>query len=332
MDNNKIKKIIFFKVGALGDILMTTPLLREIRKKFPDAQIDYWVGNSFRKILIGNPNINNIIPFEEKNIFGKNPIGMLKLIAKVRKEKYDLGFILDKHFYFSLFGLLAGIKYRIGFKKGFSLNNVKIDRNEEKHEIEYYFDLGEQFGINRNNKKMVLVLSEEDDKVGREYSKEPFVAIINAGGANPGEASEVRKIPKDLFEQIVLGVSEKYNVVLIGGPTDTEFYNSFNFPKNVHNEAGKYSLQQSTAIMKYAKQVITTDSGPMHLAACVNDHIISLFGPTNPVRKAPLTKGSVPIWKDRDIYEEEYELSGKLPKSKDFFKKIAVEEVLKQII
>jgi heptosyltransferase-2 len=79
--------------------------------------------------------------------------------------------------------------------------------------------------------------------------------------------------------------------------------------------------------MKKCALIITNDAGPMHIASAVNDKIISIFGPTNPVRKAPLNEGSVSIWKDQDIYEEDYELYGKLPKKKKWMTKITAKDV-----
>jgi ADP-heptose:LPS heptosyltransferase len=70
----------------------------------------------------------------------------------------------------------------------------------------------------------------------------------------------------------------------------------------------------------------------MHIASAVNPNIISLFGPTNPARKAPLNKGAVALWKDQDIYEPEYEFRGTLPaKDKLWFSEITPEIVVKEI-
>jgi ADP-heptose:LPS heptosyltransferase len=90
------------------------------------------------------------------------------------------------------------------------------------------------------------------------------------------------------------------------------------------------SIKKSAALMKKCNIVICSDSGPMHIAAAVNNKVISLFGPTNPTRKAPLNKDSVAIWKDQEIYEENYELYGKVPdfsKKDKWMKKITINEI-----
>jgi len=71
-----VQKILLFKIGAIGDVLMTTPLVRQLRKNFPEAKIDYLIGKSSSKILEGNKNIDEIIPFKETIFTEKKTKGM----------------------------------------------------------------------------------------------------------------------------------------------------------------------------------------------------------------------------------------------------------------
>ena len=103
----------------------------------------------------------------------------------------------------------------------------------------------------------------------------------------------------------------------------------FTRAKNVVNGARK-EIKESAALMKKCSLIICSDSGPMHIASAVNNRIISLFGPTNPRRKAPLHKESISIWHDDDIYEKDYELYGKVPnpsKKDKWMKRITVKEI-----
>ena len=326
-----MKKIIFFKLGALGDVLMTTPLIKEVRIKFPHAHIDYYVGEGFKGALEGNKNINNIITFDEKIFYTKNPIKLIKLIKKIKKEKYDIGFVLDKHWIFSLVLMLGKVKERRGFKRGkISFNTSNITYKEAKHEIDYYLMLLKN-EVNENQKNIDFFLSKKDDDFGKKYSKERYYVIINSGGSNPGESGNIRRLPDKLFVEMVEEISKKFKVFLVGGKNDYEYYHKFKFGDNVDNISGKNTLKESVAIMKYADKIITTDCGAMHLASAVNKNLICIFGPTNPKRKAPLWKETKIIWKDEDIYDEKYELYGIIPKDKEFYKKIKVEDIIKLI-
>lgn len=80
------KKILIFKTGAIGDVIMTTPFLRQLRKNYPNAQIDYLIGNTTSQILENNPNINEIIRFDEKIFFQKKIFKWKKLINDIKKK------------------------------------------------------------------------------------------------------------------------------------------------------------------------------------------------------------------------------------------------------
>ena len=142
-------KILLFKIGAIGDTLMTTPLIRQLRNNFPDAQIDYLIGEHSYGVLDANKYLDNIIKFDEKIFFEKYFIKWMKLIFKIRKESYDVIFVLDKHWIFNLVSFLFRIKKRIGFDRfgeGKFLT-YKVPYFGRKHEIFYYLDLFHKFQI-----------------------------------------------------------------------------------------------------------------------------------------------------------------------------------------
>ena len=98
----------------------------------------------------------------------------------------------------------------------------------------------------------------------------------------------------------------------------------------IYNETGKTNIQETVALLQTCKYFITNDAGPMHIASAAGVKVISLFGPTNPKRKAPMNKGSVAIWNDQKVYDEKYELYGKTQNNK-FFEKIDKHQILRLI-
>lgn len=349
MKNNKMsEKILLFKIGAIGDTLMTTPFLRQLKKSYPKARIDYLIGNASKDVLIGNQNLNKIISFDESIIFKKKLKEYFNLISKIRKEKYDIVYVLDKHWALNLTSKMFNIKERIGFdrlgKEGRFLTK-KVYYGNDKHEIHYYLDLLKAEGIkpNYSDTKMDLKLSKEDTKKAETIWKKnslnnkKVICVIPGGGNNPGESTGIRNWPIykyiGLIEKLL---SKNYKIILIGGKSDEKLSDIIveNIKnKNIINLTGKLKLKESAAVISKCDYVVCNDSGPMHLAACVNDKIISLFGSTNPVRKAPLLKNSHAIWKGKKEYDPEYELYGKMPGKKaiDSIKKITVSDVLKFI-
>ncbi len=336
--SNEYRKILIFKTGALGDVLMTTPLIRQLRRKFRKSKIDYLVGSGSSKILEGNKNIDEIITFDEKLFFNKNPAKWFSIIGKIRSRKYDLIFVLDKHWVFNLTAYMFGIKTRIGFNRGKEglFLSYSVDYRKERHEIFYYLDLLNKISkANYKDFRMDFFISKKDQRFAADFLRknkiEAFCVIANSGGNNPGEKSKVRKIPDKLFKKIVQEISLNYPIIFLGSRNEQDYYENFcNDSFNHHNLAGKLNLKETASLMKKAKFIVTSDSGPMHLASSVNKRVISIFGPTNPERKAPLWKKSKSLWKDQKIYDENYELYGKIPR-KEFMKKIKPEDVMRFI-
>jgi lipopolysaccharide heptosyltransferase II len=342
------KKILLFKIGAIGDTLMTTPFLRQLRKNNPHAEIDYLIGKSGKDVLLGNKNLDAVIPFDESIIFKKKIGQYISLASKIKKKKYDIVYVLDKHWALNITSKFFDIRKRIGFdragKEGMLLTD-KVFYGNDKHETYYYLDLlkVESIKPDYSDTKMDLNLSASDidkaESVWKKYSlkNKRVICIIPGGGSNPGESTGVRNWPIyryiSLIERLM---AKKYHIVLIGGKSDEKLSQIIlgNIKgKNITDLTGKLKLKESASVISRCDYVICNDSGPMHLAACVNDNIISIFGPTNPKRKAPLLKESHALWKGKREYEPEYELYGKLPGKRaiDSIKKITVEDVLKYI-
>nr|MBA4405419.1 lipopolysaccharide heptosyltransferase II [Nanoarchaeum sp.] len=325
-------KILFFKIGAIGDVLMTTPLIRQTRKNFPDAQIDYLVGNSASKVLINNNYINNVIKLDEKLFINKNIIKYLILINKIRKNKYDLIFVLDKHKAFNITAKLFGIKERIGFNReneGKSLTK-KVDYTQDKHEIIYYLDLLNTIKpADYNDIKLDIFTTEEDKKYAKDFFRKNNlrrpIGICPGGGVNPAQSLSEKIWPVENFIELIKQLSVGNQIVLIGGPTDQEVNDKIQKEISVLSTIGNTTLQQSAEIMRFCKLIICNDSGPMHLASAVNDNIISLFGPTNPNILAPLNKNSQYIWKETT---PSYNIRGKISKNDNSINKISVEDII----
>jgi ADP-heptose:LPS heptosyltransferase len=312
---------------------MTTPFLRQLRKSFPNAKIDYLVGESSAIMLESNPYVSKVITFEESILFKYKIPKWFKLIKKIKTEKYNFVFTLDKHWITPLTCFLAKIKNRFGFRRslldGLFLSE-KISFTGIKHEIFYYLDLLKLIKKQSNYEdiKMDLFTNKKVKEkiklllIKNELSN--FVILVNSGGNNKGERSNIRKLPNNLFKQIIKKLGKKYQIVFIGPRLERSYYNEFKTDRTF-NLCGLNPLE-STELSKYAKRIYTTDCGAMHMAATQNDSITVFMGPTSPVRKAPIVKNVRIHWYDQDIYDSVYETYGKIPKKK-YFTTFKLEEI-----
>ncbi len=302
------EKILLFKLGALGDVLMTTPLIRQLRKSLPDAELVYYVGKHAAPILKNNKYLDKVETFDDF-FYSKNIFKAMSLRRKITKEKFDVAFVLDKHKVFSLFIKLCKIPVRIGFdrmgKEGGSLTH-KVYFDGSKHEIKYYLELGEKAGlkIDEKNTRMDIFMSKRDEdfaaNIFRRNKIKTGICIAPGGANNPGQSAHIKIWPKENFVKLCSQLSMNNKIILVGDKNDivvSKYIKNAVKSSNIIDITGKATVQQTAAIMKRCKKIICNDTGPMHIASAVNKYIISIFGPTDPRRFAPLHKESRVLWK-----------------------------------
>ena len=335
----RANRILIFKIGAIGDVIMTTPLIRAIRTEFPNAKIDYLIGKSYATLLEANPYIDDILTFDEKVYFKKKWSQIFSAI-KVRK-KYDIAFVLDKHMLFGVLGSRLA-DFRVGFDRfgeGFANNlNVKYlnytNPQISKHEINYYLDtINKLSGKDYNDSRVELFLLQKDEKLALEFIKKhkidtkKLLCICPGGATNLGVGDDyMRRWPLERFRELSeILVKKGYHVLFLGGKEDSFVEKARIKHKKFHMLIGKTTIKETAAVLKHANVIICNDSGPMHLAAAVNNRIISLFGPTSPIEKAPLHKESCYLWKEK---KQAYDIYGKCHTKEKLMEKITVNDVL----
>jgi ADP-heptose:LPS heptosyltransferase len=313
-------RILFWKIGAIGDVVMTTPLVRQVRAACPSDHIDYLVGRAAAAVLAGNPHLSNVIGFDEAILSGPRPHRLASLIRILRR--YDLVYVLDKHWIFGLLARLAGIPRRIGFARGREgmMHTARVVYGPLRHEMHYYLDLAAAAGLTPDQDDLRAdVPVDPAGVVAGEYA-----VLCNAGGNNIRERSTVRRLPSRLFGDIVAGVTQRHRVVFVGSAAERALYRAHEGPRTM-NLCGELELSRTAAVLRDARAVITTDSGLMHLAGAVNRNVTAVLGPTQPARVCP--PGARWVWKDAANYRDDYSLFGIEPPG-PFFAGLSADEVL----
>ncbi|MDP1853335.1 MAG: lipopolysaccharide heptosyltransferase II [Candidatus Omnitrophota bacterium] len=138
------RRIVIFNVNWLGDVLFSTPAIKLLKQSYPGAFISCIIPPHCREILEGNPNLDEIIIYDEKGMH-RSIFGKIRFIFSLRKGKFDKGFLFHRSFTRALILFLAGVKERIGYankKRAFLLTGNVIAYNKDKmHRADYYFDL-----------------------------------------------------------------------------------------------------------------------------------------------------------------------------------------------
>lgn len=297
-----LQKIIIIKLWAVGESVLTLPLIKSIKQTYPQAQITVLARNRNKDIYTGQPFIDDVILFEQNNI--------THIIKQFKK--FDLA--IDCEPYLNISAILGKwlAKKQIGYSHGTraKLYSKTIEYNDKQHAIKTYLDLAKIISAKTNNEKLIKLNYAEEDKNQIETllkqndinKKDALVGIC----ASVAESSKDRMWASENYAQIIDGLIQKYGakILLVGGKNDYWHNESIiKLCKNnekILNFAGKTSLKGLFALMVYFKLFISNDTGPMHIAAAQGVQTIGIFGPNTPIRFAPCGKKNISLYVQQD--------------------------------
>ncbi len=297
------RSIVVVKPCCLGDLLMTTPLLEVIRQNYPDATITYVAGTWSKVIVEHSPAVSTVIDCGSVGIVGRYTVrDYLRLALRLRREHFDLAFVLDRSPMLTLLPWLACIPRRVGpdsLARGFSLTDrvpVSSSPKHLQHQAEIYLDLARALGLVVEHPTMHFVptVTEQQHVPFTPDKTHPPIAVFIGGGSNPGMQLTSKRWPLEHYREIVYKLVHERNaqVLLIGGSDDRELNQSLldglDIPNgSVLNLAGTTNFGESAALLQRCVLFIGNDSSPMHLAAAVGIPVIAIFGPTSPQEYGP---------------------------------------------
>ena len=316
MPTKKKAKILIIKLGAIGDVLMTTPALRLIKKKHPKNAIHYLVGKWSHQVLENNPLIDQMIVVEDV-LFYERKLGLLiKLFWKLYQNRYECIYFFHRNkMLYLFFSLLRGKK--VSFIKWVSFLKIPLFLKDffqdREHHIKEFLRLVDSANFVKESKKLDFFTSETSfnkslKQIKTAYfskKKEKKIFINPGGGSNPGESVTVRRWPKEMYIDFICNrlkksFDEKEVFFLVGGKADESLCEEIKdfvlrqFSKGkIVNLCAKLSLNEFAFLVKEADVFLTGDTGGMHLGASMSIPIISIFGPTDPKEKAPLLHNSM---------------------------------------
>jgi len=339
-------KILIIKRGALGDILMTTPLIRQLKINLPDATIDYCCAKSFASVLENNSYLNQLILLEDQAFSLRGIFKYLKFVMNARRN-YDYIFNLGKNWQLQLLNLLFHGQ-KIGFARNkisqLLLNKFIFYNDVYRYHVLYNLDL---LAISKlaipdySDIQLDLLINSIDKNVVNQKMQQlnltKFIVIVNSGGNNYYETSGIRMLPTNKMQELIkLKLQQGNKIILLGGNIDKHNYNQYALDDttNIYNMAGEFNLAQSCYLISLAQEFYTTDCGAMHLGvmAKLGNKMTCFFGPTCPNHVLPPMNDYNIVWQDQDIFDKEYPLSGKTYSiNNNFFTKLEVKEVVTEM-
>jgi len=265
-------KILVIRFSSIGDIVLTSPVVRCLKQQLVDSEMHYLTKKSFASIVQNNPHIDKVFGFEKK---------VDEVLPELKKENYD--WIIDLHHNLRSMQVKRALgKPSKSFDKlnieKWLLVNFKINLLPNIHIVDRYFEAVTHLGVKNDLKGMEFFIDKEDLVSISTFPPEfqnGYVAFVI------GAKHNTKKLPTEK----IISICKKLNrpIILVGGKEDFEKGEKIATQvSNVFNGCGKYNIQQSASLIKQAEKVITHDTGMMHIAAAFRKKIISVWGNTVP--------------------------------------------------
>jgi lipopolysaccharide heptosyltransferase II len=306
-----MKKILIINPFGIGDVLFTTPVIKALKRQYPDSFIGYWSNLRVKPILENNPQINKVFALSRGDIkkiyqesFLKGLWSGFNLIRQIKKERFDicLDFSLDHRY--SLLAKIIGIRARVGFNyKGrgrFLTEHIELDGYCGKHVVEYYLDLLKFLNIPAADKNLFLVVLLNDELKARNLlassgieETDYVIGIFPGAGGSWGKDAAVKHWPALKFAQVanklIDQLGAKAKVVILGDESERKIAEVIlhAMPHKPIDLVGKIGLDILPAVIKNCNLLITNDGGPMHMAAALGIKSVSVFGPVSEVVYGP---------------------------------------------
>ena len=263
---SKTLKILVVRFSSIGDIVLTTPVVRMLKTQL-NTEVHFLTKAPYVSLFKNNPYVDSVFQINKS---------INEVISDLKTENYD--YVIDLHSNLRTqilklkLGVIAKSYNKLNWEK-FLLTNFKTNILPDVHIVDRYLDTVKFLGITNDNKGLDFFLSDAD-KVDLNEFPNDYVAIV-IGGQHATKILPTAKI---------ISICKKLNkaVLLIGGPDDKERGDEISKASGAINTCGDHSLLQSAFLIKNSANVISHDTGMMHIAAAFKKKIYSVWGNTIP--------------------------------------------------
>jgi ADP-heptose:LPS heptosyltransferase len=291
-------KFLIIRFSSIGDIVLTTPVVRCLRKQVLTAEVHYLTKAAFRPILQANPYVDKIHCLDND---------LDALIETLKGEDFD--YIIDLHHNLRTLKVKRRLKKqsfsfdKLNIKK-WLLTNFKINRLPPVHIVDRYLDTLKTFGVKNDGAGLDYFIPKQDEPKPEDIPTSHQAGYI---GLVIGAALATKRLPFHKLETICK--QTPHPIILLGGPEDAETAQKLAAidPVKIYNACGLFKLNESAALVRQAKLVVTHDTGLMHIAAAFRRPIVSIWGNTVP------EFGMAPYYGENFLYNYQGGLLGKQP-------------------
>ncbi|MGL4393301.1 MAG: glycosyltransferase family 9 protein [Fusobacteriaceae bacterium] len=274
-------KVLIIHTAFIGDIVLSTPLVRKIKDFYPDSEIIYLTNPTGEEILKNNPNISEIIIYDKRGK-DKNFSGFVRVAKVLREKKFDMVFLPHRYLRSTLLGRLTGAKIRIGYNNAVLsfLLTKKIKYEKEMREAARLLKFLPEVSIKKDNEYQIEIFPSN-------YDKEKISSLISKYNGRkiitfaPGSKWFTKNWPIEYYNSVIEYFGNRSDLLLIyvGGKEEKKIL--INIKENCLDLRGKTSLLELSEILRISDIVVTNDSSPLHISSGFpKPFIIAILGPT----------------------------------------------------
>lgn len=298
MDKSNIKKILVTRTDNIGDVVLTLPVITELKKIFPSSRIIFLVQTHIGDLVKDYPGIDEVVSFV-------NDFSFKEKLHLLRNINPDLAIVVYPTFELALLLLLAKVRYRIG--TGYRWYSLMFNKRvyfhrkyATRHEYQYNLDLLK--GIDKDYAPGEIKFFFQPDEITKKLlqeklSKEGIPISKRYIIVHPGSRGSAKDLPLTSYKTLIENIHTKFEslcIYLTGVESERKLVEEMMIKcERVYNLAGKFTLRELVALISGCDVFISNSTGPIHIAGALNKKVIGLYPkskPMNPERWKPLSK------------------------------------------
>jgi len=266
-------KVLVIRFSSIGDIVLTTPVIRCLKQQRPDVEIHYLTKHAYSNLLAQNPYISKLHYLQDE---------LDEILETLKTEKYDC--IIDLHNNLRTLRVKKALNIQShSFRKlnvqKWLLTNLKVNLMPDISIVERYFEAVAPLKVLNDGKGLDYYLPTDQKLSNTDIPMSHWGGYV---GCVIGGSCGTKQLPVAQWKKFCEIIP--YPVILMGGPEDREDGNEIAMqdPIKIYNSCGKFNLNESAELVKIARVIVSNDTGLMHVAAAFQKPIISLWGNTSP--------------------------------------------------
>lgn len=288
-----IRKILVIKLRAIGDVVLSTAVLPNLKKAFQSAEVHFLVEHPARQVVEGNPYIDRVIVLPKKGrktaAFGE----WLRFFKTLRREKYDLVLDLFGNPRSAFLSLMTGASCRVGFSfrgRRYAYHTCVRPRGDRVHEVDFNLDALRALNIPIVDDSPLFPVFEKDRSAIDAWIEEKGLGDSFLVGMHPWGSWEAKRWGIEKYAALADRFVEDFHaeVVVLWGPGEKAHAERVkDLARHALTLAPRTTLKELGALCLRCRFVVANDSGPMHISAAVGTPTVGIFGPTNSRLQGP---------------------------------------------